>query len=279
VTEQPSQGITGDLSKLYDVFVDWPGRLEREIPGIDRHLKSVRARRVLDAGCGTGQHVKALRERGFDVHGADLSPDMLVQAAALLGGPTGLHPWRMGEAPPPSLRAAAPFDALICMGNVWPGLAREAEARAAAATFRELLRPGGLVLFGLKAVAVRIASGDPYMPLLRREHQGRSLWFVRFVELGIPALTDGTRTAEFHMVVVAGDAAAGPDGAQALIHRVSRVRAWDPAELGAWFAERGFEDVRVSGSLGDPDVPPRGEDVFVSMRTPAQRAEPSRPPK
>lgn len=259
-------GITGDLSRLYDVFVDWPGRLSREIPGIEQHLRSVGARRVLDAGCGTGRHVQALRERGFDVHGADLSGDMLDQAAELLGARAGLHAWRLGEPPPPALLAAAPFDALICMGNVWPQLAREAQARAAAGSFPELVRPGGLVLLGFKAVGVRIASGDAFMPLMRREHQGRTLWFVRFVDLALPALEDGTRAADLHMAVVAGDAAVAPEERQALIHSATRMRAWDPGELAAWFGARGFAQVHVSGSLVDATLAPRGEDVFVSMR-------------
>jgi len=264
----PPPGITGDLSRLYDVFVDWPGRLAREIPGIERHLRSAGARRVLDAGCGTGQHVRALRERGFEAHGADVSADMLARAAELLGGPAGLHSWRLGEPPPASLWACAPFDAVICMGNVWPQLVSEAEARSAAEGLRALVRPGGLVLLGLKALAVRWVSHDPYLPLLRREHEGRPLWFVRFVELGLPALPDGARVAELHMVVVAGDASAGPDGAEALIHRATRVRAWDPSELAEWLARRGFEEVRVSGSLADPQVAPRGEDVFATARVP-----------
>jgi SAM-dependent methyltransferase len=259
-------GITGDLSRLYDVFVDWPGRLARELPGIERHLEAVGARRVLDAGCGTGRHVQALLERGYDAHGADLSHDQLALAAELLEGHERLHHWCLGEPPSPSLRAAAPFDALICMGNVWPQLADEQGARAAAEAFQALVRPGGLVLLGLKAVALRIESGEPYMPLLQREHEGRPLWFVRFVDLSLPPLDDGTRVAEFHMVVVAGDSASGPEGTEALLHSSSRVRAWDPEELRAWLEARGFEQVRVSGRLGDPDAPAPGEDVFASMR-------------
>jgi len=266
----PDRGISGDLSRLYDVFVDWPGRLARELPGIERHLAAAGARRVLDAGCGTGRHVQALLERGYDAHGADLSHDQLAQAAELLDGHERLHHWCLGEPPAPSLRAAAPFDALICMGNVWPQLVGESDARAAAAAFGELVRPGGVVLLGLKAVAVRLASGEAYMPLLKREHEGRPLWFVRFVELSLAPLEDGTRVAEFHMVVVAGDSASGPEATEALLHRSSRVRAWSPDELRAWLEARGFDQVRVSGRLDDPEAPAPGEDVFASMRVPAR---------
>ena len=32
-----------------------------------------------------------------------------------------------------------------------------------------------------------------------------------------------------------------------------------------WLEARGFEQVRVSGKLDDPDAPAPGEDVFASM--------------
>ena len=46
----------------------------------------------------------------------------------------------------------------------------------------------------------------------------------------------------------------------------SRVRAWSPDQLRAWLEARGFEEVRVSGKLDDPDAAATGEDVFASMR-------------
>ena len=38
---------------------------------------------VIDIGCGTGEHAATLAERGFDVVGVDLDPDMLARAARL----------------------------------------------------------------------------------------------------------------------------------------------------------------------------------------------------
>lgn len=259
------------MSRLYDVFVDWPGRLAREMPGIEAHLRAAGARRVLDAGCGTGRHVQALLERGYDAHGADVSEDMLEEARALAGTNERFHLWRMGDEPPPSLSAAAPFDAVISMGNVWPQLASEDEARRALDGFLSLLRPGGLVLLALKAFAVREASGNAYLPLLRRVHEGRVLWFVRFVDFAPERLADGTRVCDLHMLVAAGDAESGPERTEALLHRATRVRAWSPDELERWLAARGLEDVHVSARLDDPLAPPQSEDVFASGRAPPPR--------
>ncbi len=255
-----ARGIRGRVADLYDVFVDWPGRLARELPGLVARLRAAGARRVLDVGCGTGRHVHALRAEGFDAHGADPSPDMLGQARTLLGGDAGLHAWAFGDDVTAALRAAAPFDAVIALGNVWPQVLGEDEARRAAAAARELLRPGGTLLLGLKALGVRAASGNPYMPLLVREHEGRRLAFVRFVEFDLPRAPDGVRLARFHMLVA---------GAEPPLERVGTTRVWEPDELRDWWRARGFEDVQLSAGLGAPDTPPPGEDVFLQARAPS----------
>lgn len=44
------------------------------------------ATRIVDLGCGTGNHVRALRERGRHAVGVDFSPGMLARAAAKAPG-------------------------------------------------------------------------------------------------------------------------------------------------------------------------------------------------
>jgi SAM-dependent methyltransferase len=235
------------MADLYDIFVDWEGRLSREMPGILKRLREAGARRVLDAGCGTGRHVAALLREGFDAHGADVSEEMLAQARAFTGAPERLHVWRMGDPPPPM---GGPFDAFLCLGNAWPQVE---DVEGALAAVRRLLRPGGIVLIGLKAVAIRRATKDPYMPLLKRVHEGRPLWFIRFVEF------EEGDMCRMHMVV-AGDT---------VLHRATRMRVWSPETLVAAFERAGFSGVSVSARIGEPGVPPTTEDVFVHGTEPA----------
>lgn len=240
------------MAGLYDLFVDWKGRLGREMPGLLARLGAAGARKVLDVGCGTGRHVQALRDAGLDALGADASEEMLAQARAWTGGGDGLFTWRLGEPPPDALAAEAPFDAITCLGNTWPQILEADAVAAGARALHGLLAPGGLLLVGLKAVAVRRESGNPYLPLLRREKDGEPVYFVRFVDFG----GDDPDLCDFHMVVVKGK-----EGA--LHHRGHHWRVWDPPGLVAAFTDAGFADVAVSATLADPGVAPKTEDVFV----------------
>ena len=263
MSENKAGGIRGEMSKLYDVFVDWQGRLSREMPGIVGQLRDAGARRVLDVGCGTGRHVQALVTEGFDAHGTDVSDDMLAKAEVLLGGRARLHAWRLGDEPPAALLELAPFDAITCMGNVWPHVSIGEAAHASVNGLRRLLGPGGLLLLGLKAFGVRRYDKDLHMPLLKRVSDGRALWFVRFLDFDVPQREDSALVCDLHMAILTGDADATKE---ALHHGASRVRAWMPDELARFFESNGFVDVRVHGKLVDRDAPPLGEDVFVSAK-------------
>ena len=75
------------FSQDYDRFVNWHNRLAFELPFLLTQLGSVTPQpgaplRVLDAACGTGQHVIALAKKGLDVTGADLSSEMIAVARA-----------------------------------------------------------------------------------------------------------------------------------------------------------------------------------------------------
>lgn len=248
------------LGRLYDVFVDWDSRLSREMPGITARLESIRAKRVLDVGCGTGRHVRALRQAGYETHGADPSQHMLDQASAMLGGDEHLHNWALGEPIPQALRRAAPFDAVVCLGNTWSQIIGDEAVRSAAADLHALLRSGGLLLVGLKALAVRRESGNPYLPLLKREYEGDPMFFVRFVDFDVDPIK-GVEVGEFHMIVTKG----GVDASAVEIrrHTTSRQRLWSYAQLEQCFATADFADVRISGAIGDAHAPPTTEDVFV----------------
>ncbi len=233
---------------LYDVFVDWPGRLSREIPALIDVLNRHKTHKVLDVGCGTARHAATLREAGYQVHAADASEDMVSQAVQTLSSDEGVYQWALGETIPTTLAAHAPFDALVCLGNTWSQVIGDAAISSACSQCYSLLRPGGFLLVGLKALAERKQAGDPYMPLLKRQHEGRDLFFVRFVDF----CQADPNVCNFHMLV-AGEG----------LYTVSPMRVWSTTQLQTTFSLAGFEPVRISARIEDSSIRPSTEDVWV----------------
>jgi SAM-dependent methyltransferase len=250
-------GSYRDMADLYDIFVDWPGRLAREMPVITSRLHALEVASVLDVGCGTGQHVRALLDTGFDAVGADADPHMLERAKGIVDA-SRLHTWQLGDAPPKSLTDQSPFDAITCLGNVWPHLIDDGVVASSVDAMHRLLKPGGTAIVGLKALAIQRDENRAYMPLLKREHDGRELFFVRFLDFDQPKI-DGVHVCRMHMTVLSGDEATDTAIEH---HRSQLMRVWSPDELATAFSQH-FDDVSVSGSPGDPVSAVASENVFI----------------
>lgn len=125
-------------------------RAERERPFWQVLAAAHGWRRVADAGCGGGFHLRVLRALGIWVVGFDLSPGTLpapaegpVVAANLLA---------------PPLRAAC-FDAVLCLGNTLSLLPGRQAQRRALAGLSSLLKPGGMLVLQAEDAAVTVAGG------------------------------------------------------------------------------------------------------------------------
>lgn len=96
------------------------------------------ATRLLDVACGTGLHLRFLREE-FDVTGVDASADMLAVAGARVPG------LRTHRADMREVELADRFDVITCLFAV-PHLGSAAELGLVVARFVRHLAPGGVLL-------------------------------------------------------------------------------------------------------------------------------------
>jgi SAM-dependent methyltransferase len=105
--------------------------------------------RVLDAGCGPGRVGGALARAGHEVVGVDVDPVLIEAAGQDHPGPL----WLVGdlaELDLPAQGVTAPFDVVVCAGNVMAFLAPSTRGEVLR-RFRAHLAPGGRVVTGFGA--------------------------------------------------------------------------------------------------------------------------------
>lgn len=95
---------------------------------------------LLDVGCGTGSHARALIDAGFEVDGVDLEPAFVEMARAKCPEGT-FHVGDMTD-----LHVPARYDAVTCLFSAIGYVRTEPRLRAAIAGMRALLNPGGVLV-------------------------------------------------------------------------------------------------------------------------------------
>src|SRR5262245_41035468 len=143
---------------------------------IDRLFQSYgqgTVRSVLDLGCGTGNHVLALAERGYDLVGVDRSARML-EAARRKVRPQRLNDepiFREGDIR--SFRVEQSFDASLMMFAVLGYQLENRDVLAALRNARRHVKPGGILILDVwyGPAVLREGPSDRVKSILTNEGQ------------------------------------------------------------------------------------------------------------
>jgi len=141
------------LVEYYEVIEgrDW----KAEVNLLAFILQGRKAKSVVDLGCGTGFHVRALTRLGFKALGVDISKQNIAYAKRK-SRREGIHP-SFVVASYYKFRPQETFDAAICMN--WSIPVRNSEVKRFLDNTYALLRPGGILIFDYERVS-QIELGD-----------------------------------------------------------------------------------------------------------------------
>lgn len=252
MTETSHRPFYAEYAWAFDLLVDRPVR--KECAGIAAWLVDrgvLPGAPLLDAGCGTGRYAIELARRGYDVHGLDLSPELIELATGANASSAGRVSFAVGDI---SALPSARYAGILCRGvlnDVIDDDARE----AIFAAFAAALTPGGVLILDVREWAAS-AERKAREPLFRKRvsTDRGELTFTTVTTLD-PA-TRRLLISERHELSRQGDP------------RVSDydfvMRCWQREELDAIFARHGLGDVQYFGAY-DPAIEVGATDRMVAV--------------
>lgn len=165
----------------YRRLIAWPGRIEREADLLCRVLSSGPSERVLDLGCGTGEHARFLAQQGFSVVGVDSSESQIATAREapqqagiefLLGDLRELQNLLQGS-----------FGGALCLGNTLPHLLDQDSLVQFLAGLRVHLAEGAPLLLQILNYERIFQRQERYLPLSLRPDDSGDIVFLRLMNL------------------------------------------------------------------------------------------------
>ena len=142
--------VFGHYSRYYDLLYrdkDYVGEAAYVAKNIREHFPNVKT--ILELGCGTGAHAEHLVRLGFNVHGIDLSDEMLTCAKARKSSlPECIaDALSFSKGDVRNVRTGKTYDVVVSLFHVMSYQTSNADLEDAFVTASLHLNPGGLFLF------------------------------------------------------------------------------------------------------------------------------------
>jgi SAM-dependent methyltransferase len=238
----------------YRRMVRWPERIEREWPFLRRVLGT--GGRILDLGCGTGEHSRFLAAQGFEVLAIDSSPTM-IEKATDSPVPDNLR-FLLGDITEVADLAEGLFDGAICLGNTLPHVQDRAALTRLARGLRARLREGASVAVQILNYDRILEQNQRFLPLNFRQGEmpGEEIVFLRLM----------TPRDDGGLVFTPCTLRLRADSDPALEVVASRnvsLRAWKRRELEGVLESAGFSHRDLFGTVGDVAYLPRESSDLV----------------
>lgn len=230
----------------YDVdYAAWAGYIERHFSRTSLPVKI-----VLDLACGTGSLTRELALRGYEMIGADQSPEMLAQAAEKNRGIAPVEPIFLCQSME-KLDLYGTADACVCCLDSVNYVTEPKKLRRAFERVHLFLTPGGLFLFDVNSPEK--LEGLDGQVFLDETDDVYCVWRAEF----------SRHICSYFMDVFRLDPATGQWDRGEELHR---ERAYTVPELTGLLEEAGFVDVRTWGELKMRPPRPGEQRIFFTAR-------------
>jgi len=226
------------------------------IEGIFARYGDGQIRRILDLGCGTGNHAILLAQRGYRVLGVDISEEMLKHAKAKVSA-AGLSDGqvRFAHGDVRFFSIEEEFDAVLMMFAVLGYQVTNAHVLAALRAVQRSLKPGGLFVCDVWYGPAVLAQGPGERVKVAPTTDGK---VIRVVRASLAA-SDHVARVHYHLWRLTGERLVGE------VEETHTMRYFFPQELALFLDISGLKLLSLCSF--DDRGKPAGEDTWNVLVT------------
>ena len=244
------QFLAGCYDELtYDVpYPRWADYIEKHF-----RRRGLPGNIVLDLACGTGSLTRELAQRGYEMIGVDLSPEMLAEAAEKNRDAGDVPPIFLCQ-PMENLDLYGTIDACVCCLDSVNYVTSPKKLQQAFKRVHLVLMPGGLFLFDINTPEK--LQGLDGQVFLDETEDAYCVWRAEY--------SKRSRICSYFMDIFRLD----PDSGQwERGEELHEERAYTIPELTGFLEQAGFRDIKVYGELKlRPPVANEGRVFFVARK-------------
>ena len=249
-----TDGIYSSLAGVYDVLndsVDYGKWADFIVRTIDKY-STVPVKLALDLGCGTGKMTFALRERGYDMTGVDISPEMLSEAANICRKKKIDDVlWLCQDMT--AFELYGTVDAAVCCLDGINHLTSAADARRCLSLIHNYLVPDGLFIFDLNTPHKfeRVYGERDYI----LEDDGVLIaWHNSY--------NAKAKLCDFYITRFTEN----PDGSYSREDSFQRERCYTERSIKKLLSDTGFELLFISSDWSDAPASPDADRWYIAAR-------------
>jgi SAM-dependent methyltransferase len=242
----------------YRKLIAWPKRLSREWAFLAAPFASLPSRRLLDLGCGSGEHARLFAEKGFEVVGVDASETMLARARE--GGvPDGVQ-FVQGDLAHVESAVKGPFGGAVCLGNTLAHITDRATLTQLFTGVRSVLLPGAPLVIQVLNYERLSETGQRCLPLTFIQDEDGEAIFLRVMTHH----PDGRVTFTPSLLRYCQD---GDPALEVITSHNVELHGWKRPEMESALEAAGFTARQLYGTMADtPYVPHDSTDLVVVAR-------------
>ena len=232
----------------YDVdYAGWADFIEANF-----RRRGIPGKTVLDLACGTGSLTRVLAERGYEMIGVDISPEMLAEAADKNQDVDGIAPLFLCQ-PMEKLDLYGTIDACVCCLDSVNYVTDPKKLKKAFERVHLFLMPGGLFIFDVNS-PYKLEGLDGQV-FLDETEDAYCVWRAEF--------SKRSRICSYFMDIFRLDEESGQWDRGEELHE---ERSYTVDELTGFLKQAGFRDIKVYGNLKLRAPKPEEDRLFFVAR-------------